>query len=153
MAQLFMSDLNSDVTFSHEDDPAFCHEEEEENLDDEEQERAFWGTLVDKDAEEDGYEDDLNECLPEDLTLWMPSYIGASSLKEVGLDDLIKEEIQLCIGQANDSLEKLRTHLGHKSILYRMNFRSLTSVQTDNRSKTRYLKDGLEDYQGCSKLP
>lgn len=39
------------------------------------------------------------------------------------------------IGQANDCLEKLRTHLGHKSILYRMNFRSSTSVRTDTRSK------------------
>ena len=135
MAQLFMSDLDSDVTFSHEDDPTFCPEEEGETLDDEEQERAFRGTLVDKDAEEDRYEDDSNECPSEDLTLRMPSYIGASSLKEVGLDNLIKEEIQLRIGQANDSLEKLRTHLGHKSILYRMNFRSSTSVRTDTRSK------------------
>jgi hypothetical protein len=71
----------------------------------------------------------------EDLTLWMPSYIGASYLREAGLEDLMKEEVQLCIGQANDSLEKLRTHLGHKSILYRMNFQSSTSVRTDTRSK------------------
>ena len=47
----------------------------------------------------------------------------------------MKEKVQLHIGQANDSLEKLRTHLGHKSILYRMNFRSSTSVRTDTRSK------------------
>ncbi|SRR6266446_3642888 len=65
----------------------------------------------------------------------MPSYVGASCLKEAGLEDLIKEEVQLHIGQANDSLEKLKTHLGHKSILYRMNFRSSTSVRTDTRSK------------------
>jgi hypothetical protein len=135
MAQLFLSDLDIDVTFSHEDDSAFCPEEKGETLDDEEQERAFWGTLVDNNAEEDGYEDDSNEGLPEDLTLWMPSYIGATCLKEAGLEDLIKEEVQLRIGQANDSLEKLRTHLGHKSILYRMNFRSSTSVRTDTRSK------------------
>jgi hypothetical protein len=135
MAHLFMSDLDIDVTFSHEDDPAFCPEEKGETLDDEERERAFWGTLVDKDAEEEGYEDDLNESFPEDLTLWMPSYIGASCLKEAGLEDLIKEEVQLRIGQANDSLEKLRTHLGCKSILYRMNFQSSTSVRTDTRSK------------------
>ncbi len=36
IAQLFMSDLDSDVTFSYEDDPAFCPEEEGEILDDEE---------------------------------------------------------------------------------------------------------------------
>ena len=65
----------------------------------------------------------------------MPSYIGASCLKEAGLVDLIKEEVQLRIGQANDSLDKLRTHLGHKSILFRMTFRTSDSVRTDTRSK------------------
>ena len=135
MAQLFISDLDIDVTFSHQDDPAFCPEEKGETLDDEERERVFWGASVDKVAEEEGYEDDLNESFPEDLTLSMPSYVGASYLKEAGLRDLVKEEVQLCIRQANDSLEKLRTHLGHKSILYRMNFQSSTSVRTDTRSK------------------
>ncbi|KAN0105201.1 hypothetical protein V8E52_011274 [Russula decolorans] len=135
MAQLFMSDLDINVTFSHQDDPAFCPKEKGENLDDEERERAFWGGLVDEDAEEDGYEEDPNESLPEDLTLWMPSYIGASCLKEAGLEDLVKNEVQLRTGQANDSLDKLRTHLGHKAILYRMNFQSSTSVRTDTRSK------------------
>jgi hypothetical protein len=135
MGQLFMSDLDINITFSHQDNPAFCPEEKGESLDDEERERAFWGAQVDENAEENGYEDDSNESPPEDLALWMPSYIGASFLKEAGLEDLVKEEVQLRIGQANDSLEKLRTHLGHKSILYRMNFRSSTSVRTDTRSK------------------
>jgi hypothetical protein len=134
-AQLFMSTLDIDVTFTHEDDPAFCPEKKGETLDDEEKEGAFSENLVTDDAEENGYEDDLNEGFPEDLTLWMPSYIGFSGLKEAGLEDLVKEEIQLRVGQANDSLEKLRTHLGHKSILYRMNFRSSSSVRTDTRSK------------------
>ena len=131
MAQLFMPDLDIDVAFSHEEDLAFCPEEKGEALDTEDKEKAFWGTL----ADEDGDEDDPNESLPEDLTLWMPSYIGASYLKGAGLEDLLKEEVQLRTGQANDSLEKLRTHLGHKSILYRANFRSSTSVRTDTRSK------------------
>ena len=135
MAQLFMSDLDIDVTFSHQDDLAFYPEEKEETLDDKERERVFWGASVNKDAEEEEYKDDLNESFPEDLTLSMPSYVGASYLKEAGLRDLVKEEVQLHIGQANDSLEKLRTHLGHKFILYRMNFQSSTSVRTDTRSK------------------
>jgi hypothetical protein len=135
MAQLFMSNLDIDVTFSHHDNPAFCLEEKGETLDDEEKEKAFREAQVDEDAEEDGYEDDSNENFPEDLTLWIPSYIGASSLKKAGLEDLIKEEVQLRLGQANDSLDKLRSHLGHKSVLYRMNFRSSTSVRTDTRSK------------------
>ena len=130
-----MSDLDMNVTFSHQDDPAFCPEEKGEKLDDEEQERAFWEGSVDEDAKEDGYEEDSIESLSEDLTLWMPFYIGASYLKEAGLEDLVEKEVQLRTGQANDSLDKLRTHLGHKAILYRMNFRSSTSVRTDTRSK------------------
>jgi hypothetical protein len=133
MARLFMSGLDIDVTFSHENNPDFCLEEKGEILDDEEKEREFWETLIDEDTEEGG--EDPNESFPEDLSLWMPSYIGASDLKEEGLEGLIEEEVQLRIGQANDSLEKLRTHLGHKSILYRINFRSSTSVRTDTRSK------------------
>ena len=129
-----MSDLDINVTFSHQDDPEFCPEEKGETLDDEERELAF-NEVLELDAEEDAYEGDQNESFPEDLTLWMPSYIGASSLKEVGLEELAKKEVQLRIGQANDTLDKLRTHLGHKSILYRMNFRSSTSVRTDTRSK------------------
>ena len=65
----------------------------------------------------------------------MSFYIGASYLKEADLEDLVKKEIQLCTGQANDSLDKLRTHLEHKAILYRMNFQSSTSVRTNTRFK------------------
>lgn len=134
MAQLLMSDLDINVTFLHQDDPTFCSEEKGEALDDEDEEGAFWGALADENAE-DGYEEDLIESFPEDLTLWMPSYVGACPLKEAGLEDLIEKEVQLRIGQANDSLDKLRTDLGHKSILYRMTFRSSDSVRTDTRSK------------------
>jgi hypothetical protein len=41
MAQLLMSDLDIDVTFSHQDDPTFCSEEKGETLDDEDGEGAF----------------------------------------------------------------------------------------------------------------
>jgi hypothetical protein len=84
MVQLFMSGLDIDVTFSHQDDPAFCPKEKGETIDDEER---------DEDAEEDEYEDDSNGSFPEDVTLWMPSYIGAPCLKEAGLEDLMKEEV------------------------------------------------------------
>ena len=144
MAQLYMSNLDIDATFSHQDNPAFCLEEIGETLDDEEREREFWQDNMDENAEEGGYEDDLNEAFPEDLTLLMPSYIGVSCLKEVGSEDLIEGEVQLRLGQANDSLHKLRTHLGHKSILYRMNFRSSTSVRTDTRCKQNIRRVALK---------
>lgn len=80
MVQLFMSDLDIDVIFFHVDDPDFCPEEKGETLDDEERKRAFWEALGYDDAEYDEYEDDPIESFPEDLTLWMPSYLGASCL-------------------------------------------------------------------------
>ena len=135
MAQLFMSGLDIHVIFFYWDNPAFCSEEKEEISDDEEREEAYREASVDKNVKEGGYEDDQNESFSEDLTLWMPFYIGVFYIKEVSLADLIKEEVQLHIRQANDSLEKLRTHLGHKSILYEMNFQSSTLVRTDTRSK------------------
>ena len=73
-------------------------EEKEETLDDKEREEAFWEASVEKDAEKDGYEDDQNESFSKDLTLWMPSYIGAFYLKKVSLVNLIKKEVQLHIG-------------------------------------------------------
>jgi len=48
---------------------------------------------------------------------------------------LVTAEIQLRIGQANDSLERLRTHLGQKSVLHQMQVRSSASVRTDMRAK------------------
>ena len=73
--------------------------------------------------------------MAEHLKLAMPSAWDIALLKDAGLEPLVKEEVQLCIGQANDRLEKLRTHLGHKSVLCRMNFQSSSSVRTDTRSK------------------
>jgi hypothetical protein len=46
-----------------------------------------------EDAEEDVYEYDQNESFPENLTFWMPSYIGAPCLKEASLEDLVKEKV------------------------------------------------------------
>ncbi len=79
-----MSNLDINVTFFHQDNPAFCLEEKGENLNDKK------STYIVKDAKEDKYEDNSNESLAEDLTLWMPFYIRASCLKEKGLENLIK---------------------------------------------------------------
>jgi hypothetical protein len=62
-------------------------------LDDEKREKAFFEVLKVEDAEEDVYEYDQNESFPENLTFWMPSYIGAPCLKEASLEDLVKEKV------------------------------------------------------------
>jgi hypothetical protein len=127
-----------DVSPQLKDNPAFCREENGDELDDLFEE-AFWQGEQDKDDDaEDGnfnFDDELIESNPENFKLWMPSSIGGSAAAELGLGDLVEEEIRLRVGQANDCLDDLRTHLGHKSVLYRMNFRSSTSVRTDTRSK------------------
>jgi hypothetical protein len=69
MAQLFMSGLNIDVTFSHQDDSDFCPEKKKENLNNEESERAFWEALADENPEEDEYEDNLYKSFSENLPL------------------------------------------------------------------------------------
>ncbi|KIK76542.1 hypothetical protein PAXRUDRAFT_169612 [Paxillus rubicundulus Ve08.2h10] len=65
----------------------------------------------------------------------LPSSVGGPAAWELVFGNLVEEEIQLRIGQANECLERLRTDLGHKSILYRQNFCSSSSVCTDTRSK------------------
>lgn len=127
---------------SSTDDPCFCQEEQGDPLDENERERVFWGVEEDDiDDEEDGL---VEPPSAEDLKLAMPSAWDPASLKEAGLEHLVKEEVQLRIGQANDRLEKLRTHLGHKSVLFRMNFRSSSSVRTDTRSKQDIKRVGLK---------
>ena len=89
-------------------------------------------------------EEDSENLLAENFMLTMPSAWGAARLKNGNLEGLVNEEVQLCIGQANDHLEKLRTHLGQKSVLYQMNFRSSSSIRTDTRSKQDIRRLGLK---------
>ena len=44
----------------------------------------------------------------------------------------------------HNSLQRLRTHLGQKSVLYRMHVRSSTSVRTDTRSRNDIWSIGLK---------
>ncbi|KAI6100065.1 hypothetical protein EDD16DRAFT_1526618 [Pisolithus croceorrhizus] len=87
---------------------AFCGKEEEE-----EEDREFWD-------EDEGYwgvpEEEVEEVAYELMSIWMPSSIGSAKLTELGLVDLLKEERELRIGQANDCLDQLRTDLGNKAM-------------------------------------
>ncbi|KAG6372661.1 hypothetical protein JVT61DRAFT_7413 [Boletus reticuloceps] len=122
------------------DDPGFCDEEQGDPIDEETKEKLFWGV----EEEEDEEDAQIESLFIEDFKLTMPSAWGATSLKEAGLEHLVKEEVQLHIGQANDRLEKLRTHLGYKSVLFWMKIRSSSSVRTDTRSKQDIRRLGLK---------
>ncbi|KAI6020539.1 hypothetical protein EDC04DRAFT_2575880, partial [Pisolithus marmoratus] len=107
--QAFFKSLEIDGTFIPQDDPAFCGKDEEE------EDWEFWD---DDEREWQASEEDVEELASELMSIWMPSSIGAAKLMELGLHDLLKEERELRIGQANDCLDQLRTDLGNKAMLY-----------------------------------
>ncbi|KAI6046731.1 hypothetical protein EDC04DRAFT_2982725 [Pisolithus marmoratus] len=74
------------------------------------------------------------------MSIWMTSSIGAAKLTELGLHDLLKEERELRIGQANDCLDQLRTDLGNKAMLYQQNFRTANSTREGTRTKKEIQK-------------
>ena len=78
------------------------------------------------------------------MGIQMPSSIGSVKLAELDLIDLQKEEMELRIGQANDCLEKLRTNLGTKAMLYRQNFQSSNSTQDGTRTQKEIQKAVLQ---------
>ncbi|KAI6098489.1 hypothetical protein F5141DRAFT_1205369 [Pisolithus sp. B1] len=109
--QAFFKGLEINGAFTPQDDPEFCGKEEEEE--EGEEDREFWG-------EDDGYwevpGEEVEELASELMSIWMPSSIGSAKLTELGLVDLLKEERELRIGQANDCLDQLRTDLGNKAM-------------------------------------
>ncbi|KAI5999723.1 hypothetical protein EDC04DRAFT_2612161 [Pisolithus marmoratus] len=108
-AQAFCKGLDIDGTFTPQDDPAFCGLDEEEHED-----REFWD---DDEGDWEAPEEEVEGLALELMSIWMPSSIGAAKLTELGLHDLLKEERELRIGQANDCLDQLRTDLGNKAML------------------------------------
>jgi hypothetical protein len=80
----------------------------------------------DEDAEVTNEQEDDVEWA-EDQPLLMPSRLGAEECDRLGLVKLMKQEIMLWEGQANDTLEVLRTALAEKSMLYRTKIRGWPS--------------------------
>ncbi|KAI6118046.1 hypothetical protein F5141DRAFT_1000067, partial [Pisolithus sp. B1] len=131
--QAYFKGLEINGAFTPQDDPEFCGKEEEE----EQEDREFWG-------EDDGYwevpGEEVEELASELMSIWMPSSIGSAKLTELGLVDLLKEERELRIGQANDCLDQLRKDLGNKAMLYRQNFWTANSTREGTRTKKEIQK-------------
>ncbi|KAI6036179.1 hypothetical protein BKA83DRAFT_4120066 [Pisolithus microcarpus] len=125
--------LEIDGTFTPQDDPAFCGTDEEEHED-----REFWDD--DDEGDWEAPEEEVEGLASELMSIWMPSSIGAAKLTELGLHDLLKEERELQIGQANDCLDQLRTDVGNKAMLYRQNFRAANSTREGIRTKKEIQK-------------
>ena len=78
---------------------------------------------------------DDEEC-PEKSRLLMPSALGKEGCKEIGWGVMMEQELELRIGQANDSLEKLRLALGLKAVVYKTGVRPSKSQSTKTRARS-----------------
>ncbi|KAI6023456.1 hypothetical protein EDC04DRAFT_2934178 [Pisolithus marmoratus] len=142
--QAFGKGLDIDGTFISQDDPAFCGSDEEEHED-----REFWD---DDEGDWEAPEEEVEGLASELMSIWMPSSIGAAKLTELGLHDLLKEERELRIGQANDCLDQLRTDLGNKAMLYQQKLQDCKFHQGGYQDQDRNPKGGSQGKQACQKL-
>jgi len=125
--QLPDDESDDDIIDSNNEDEEEEEEEEEEEAEDEDE--AEWA---------------------EDLVLVMPSRLGAEECHRLGLHTLMRQEIKLREGQANDALEELRTSLAEKSLLYRTKIRGHPSQRMSTRSWSR-IKESMEGYENMSR--
>ena len=72
---------------------------------------------------EETVEEDEPEVTPERVVLYLPSNCTLQQRKEYGLQQLGNAEYELRVGQANDSLERLRECLAEKSLRFRKGVR------------------------------
>jgi hypothetical protein len=78
-------------------------------------------------------ENDAPNLSPEVSKLLLPSSLGVDYSNSANFDSLVKQEIHLRLGEANDALHELRINLGFKAFLYRTSVRNANS----HKKKTR----------------
>lgn len=66
--------------------------------------------------------------------LILPSSLGLQACEDADLLELVKKELQLLQGQANDCLQGVRSALGEKAFVYRHNLRTADSKVKKTRS-------------------
>jgi hypothetical protein len=88
---------------------------EDDDVDFSDQSSALGEVDCDLEDFDDGDED---SACPESPKPWIPSLFGRDMCLKTGLKQMADQEIQLRIGQANDSLGKLRMALGQKTSLF-----------------------------------
>jgi hypothetical protein len=72
----------------------------------------------------------------ERLGLLLPSTLGKERCEKIGWRKMMDQELKLRIGQANNSLEKLRLDLGHKAVVFKVGVRTSDSQATKTRSQS-----------------
>ncbi|KAG2129667.1 uncharacterized protein EDB93DRAFT_1256202 [Suillus bovinus] len=74
---------------------------------------------------------------PELTIIPLPSNLGEARCKALGLTNLMKEEIVLREGQANDALHAIRVHLVDKAVIFWDTVQSAKSQATSTQAWTR----------------
>lgn len=90
-----------------------------------------------EEEEDEDENEDENDEWPEHAVLYMPSALGKKQCAKQGWASMVNQEMELRVGQADESLEKLRLALGHKSLLLRNSVRKATG----QKGKTRAWND------------
>ncbi|KAG1725096.1 hypothetical protein EDB19DRAFT_1833904 [Suillus lakei] len=71
---------------------------------------------------------------PEIVVIPLPSNLGMERCEQLGAVDLVRQEITLREGQANDMLHAIRVHLADKAILFRTTVRPAKSQARSTRA-------------------
>jgi len=79
-------------------------------------------------------EEEEPEVTPERVVLYLPSNFTLQQRKEYGLQEIGDMEYELRVGQANDSLERLRECLAEKSLRFRTEVRPAKSQKKMTRA-------------------
>jgi hypothetical protein len=77
------------------------------------------------------------EFQPELIVVPLPSNLGPVKCSEFGLTDLMKGEVALREGQANDALHAIRVNLGDKAVIFRNTVRPSKSQASSTRAWTQ----------------
>jgi hypothetical protein len=102
------------------------------------------GSVLDSDEEEDtegppGFTFSsplmtVQEILPEERQILLPSALGHLKCAELGYAKLARKELKIREGQANDALQAIRMAIGEKSFRFRKQLRNATSKTQKTRS-------------------
>ncbi|KAG2073016.1 hypothetical protein BDR04DRAFT_1011773, partial [Suillus decipiens] len=96
-----------------------------------------YSDIDDPDHHPDPETHDTSIFQPELTIIPLPSNLGMARCKALDLMDLMKEEITLCEGQANDALHAIRVHLGDKAVIFRNTVQSAKSQASSTRAWTQ----------------
>jgi hypothetical protein len=77
---------------------------------------------------------DTDEVVPERRSIYLPSVIGHKRCGELGLRNMVKSELALRQGEANDALQAIRIAIGEKSFRFRKQLRNSKSKVQKTRS-------------------